>query len=311
MNMSMQSSTQTPKLSIAVLSWNSLQITKECIDSILKNLHGVSYEIILIDNASHDGSATMIKQQYDNSNHPNIYCIYNSTNLGFAGGNNQAYAVARGEYFLLLNSDTIVYPDSIEAMVHFLDAHTNYAAATTKLLNPDGSIQYYMHREFPSVWKLVPALLHKRFRWFKPKTVRDYLYLDNKFTNDFDIEQAAGANLMVKSSIIKQLGILLDDKHFPIYYNDVDLCYRLHQSGYKIRCINSVGITHLKGTSVRKLDFFKNGKEYTSSSLGFFKKHHMLTSYWLLKFLYIILFSCLLLFRPTQSWSTLKVIFSA
>lgn len=309
--MSIDSQKQSPKLSIAVLSWNSLHITKECIDSIIKNVHGVSYEIILIDNASHDGSAEMIQQQYDNSAYPHIHCIYNSSNLGFAGGNNQAFELACGEYFLLLNSDTIVYPGSIEAMVKFLDANANYAAATTKLLNPDGSIQYYMHREFPSVWKLVPALFHKRFRWFKPKIVRDYLYLDNKFTEDFDIQQAAGANLMVRSNIIHQNGVLLDDKHFPIYYNDVDLCYRLHQSGYNIRCINNIGITHLKGTSVRKLDFFKNGKEYTSSSLGFFKKHGMWPSYWLLKFLYLVLFSCLLVAKPTQSWGTLKVIFSA
>lgn len=280
----------SPTVSIAVLSWNSKQITQDCIESILKELHDISYELILIENGSHDGSAEMIRDHYPSEKYPQIISVFNKENLGFAGGNNQAYTIAQGEYFLLLNSDTIVHQGAIQAMVNFLDRYKDYGGATTLLLNPDDSVQYYMHRRFPTVWRLLPSLFHKRFRWFNPKAVREYLYLDKDFSVDFDIEQAAGACLMVRKSIIDSMGELLDVEHFPLYYNDVDLSYRLYERHWKIRCLTNVSITHLKGTSVRTLDFFKNGKEYSYASLWFFKKHHRVVDYWVLKILYLILF---------------------
>lgn len=309
-----------PRVSIAVLSWNSKQITKDCIESILREVT-IPYELILIENASHDGSAEMIKQDYPNERFPQIRTVFNDTNLGFAGGNNQAYEMATGEYFLLLNSDTIVHDNAIDAMVTYLDTHTDYGGATTTLLNPDGSVQYYMHRRFPTAWRLLPSLLHKRFRGFAPYMVKQYLYLDKDFSEDFDIEQAAGACLMVRKKIIDEMGELLDVKRFPLYYNDVDLSYRLAQAGWKIRCLTNVTITHLKGTSVRTLSFFKNGKEYSYASLWFFKKHKQLVNYWILKILYLVLFLALNLATPlllltkkidvaqaAYRWSIIKVI---
>ncbi len=183
-------------------------------------------------------------------------------------------------------------------MVEYLDTNEAYGGATTRLLNPDGSTQYYMHRRFPTVWRLLPSLFHKRFRWFKPYMVTQYLYLDNDFSKDFDIDQAAGACMMVRKSIIDDFGELLDVKRFPLYYNDVELSYRLHQAGWKIRCLNTVAITHLKGTSVKTLSFFKNGKEYSYASLSYFKKHKMYFNYWILKLLYLELFLILNMFTP-------------
>lgn len=288
---------ESPIVSIAVLSWNSKQITQDCIESIIENVK-IPYELILIENGSHDGSAEMIKDKFPSERYAQIRTIFNDDNKGFAGGNNQAYEYATGKYFLLLNSDTIVYKNSIEAMVDFLNNDDSYGAVTTKLLNPDDTVQYYMHRRFPSVTNLLPALFHKRFRWFKPKMVMRYLYLDNDFSIDFDIDQAAGACLMIRKEIIEEMGMLLDEKRFPIYYNDVDICYRLKEKNWKIRCLTDVAITHLKGTSVKTLDFFKNGKEYTYASLHFFKKNNLLFSYYTLKFLYLVLFLSLNLATP-------------
>lgn len=309
-----------PRVSIAVLSWNSKQITKDCIESVLREVK-IPYELILIENASHDGSAEMIKQDYPAERFPQIISVFNDTNLGFAGGNNQAYEIATGEYFLLLNSDTVVHDQAIDAMVEFLNAHKEYGGATTTLLNPDDSVQYYMHRRFPTAWRLLPSLFHKRFRWFAPGMVKQYLYLDNDFSKDFDIEQAAGACMMVRKKIIDDMGELLDVKNFPLYYNDVDLSYRLIKAGWKIRCLTTVTITHLKGTSVRTLSFFKNGKEYAFASLNFFKKHGQRLNYWILKILYLQLFLLLNFATPvllllkkidrTQAayrWSIIKVI---
>lgn len=287
----MNTHTPPPILSIAVLSWNSKEITKACIESIIKNVR-IRYELILIENGSIDGSAEMIHQDYPSFRYPQIVTIFNDENRGFAGGNNQAYAIARGKYFLLLNSDTLVPAGAIERMVDFLedDRHTSYGAATCALLNVDGSTQYYMHRRFPHASSLLLALVHKRYRWFQPQSVKRYLYLDQNFSDDCDVEQAAGACLMVRKALIDDMRELLDEKHFPLYYNDVDLCYRIHQRGLRIRCVAQPRITHLKGTSVRTLSFFKNGKEYAYSSLWFFKKHHLTTDYLILKKLYLLLF---------------------
>ena len=280
-----------PKLSIAVLSWNTKQITKDCIESIIRNVQGVTYELILIENASHDGSAEMIKQHFPTETYPQIRSVFNDENTGFAGGNNQAFAMSTGEYFLLLNSDTIVYENSLERMVEYLDNNPDYGAVTTTLHNPDGTIQYYMHRRFHDAITLPLALLHKRVQQFLPKRVAKYLYLNNDFTNDFDIDQAAGANLMVRKSIVDEFKQkynedLLNLDLFPLYYNDVDICYRLWKRGYKIRCLTSTHITHLKGMSVGQLGISKNSHEYVYSSLSFFKHHGLTRDFWILRFLY-------------------------
>ena len=298
------------KISIAVLSWNSKAITQDCLDSIIKNVTGCAYELIVIENGSHDGSAQMLKDRYPANHYPQIKIIYNDTNLGFAGGNNQAFALAAGEYFLLLNSDTVVPSGAIEDMVHWLDHQSQYGGATTTLLNRDQTIQYYMHRRWPTAARLLLSLVYKRWSQFKPQLVQDYLYLDYDFKHDRDIKQAAGACLLVRSAIIKQFGQLLDDTHFPLYYNDVDLCYRLWQAGWKIRCLTAHPITHLKGTSVRTLSWVKNGKEYTYASLWWFKKHQQWFDFWILRCSYLVLFIIVLPLAPLRVGSILKTIFT-
>lgn len=298
------------KVSIAVLSWNSKMITQDCLDSIIQNVTGCSYQLLVIENGSKDGSAEMLQERYPAATYPQINLIYNDTNLGFAGGNNQAFSLAAGEYFLLLNSDTIVPPDAIEGMVDWLDQHSAYGGATTTLLNRDQTIQYYMHRRWPTAARLILSLVHKRWPQFKPQPVRTYLYLDYDFKHDRDVAQAAGACLLVRSSIIKQFGQLLDDKHFPLYYNDVDLCYRLWQAGWKIRCLSAHPITHLKGTSVRTLSWVKNGKEYSYASLWWFKKHGRRFDFWILRCFYLAVFIIVLPFAPIRVARILKTIFT-
>ncbi|MFA5994816.1 MAG: glycosyltransferase family 2 protein [Patescibacteria group bacterium] len=261
-------------VSIIILSWNSKDITQACIDSILKNVKNIVYEIILIDNGSKDGSAEMIKERYINN--PNIVAVFNQANQGYATGNNQGYKLAKGKYILMLNSDTVVPEQSIENMLNFLERYQQYGAATTALLNKDGSTQYFMHRRFPTLITLLNALLYKRWHWLKTKRVEQYLYLDKDFKQDFDIEQAAGACLMIRREAIVETHhdvSLLDTQHFPLYYNDVDLCWRIHHAGWKIRCLTNYPITHLKGVSVKKLPTLKNLKAYLPAVYWYWKLH--------------------------------------
>lgn len=251
-------------VSVIVLSWNAREEVMACVKSLMQACQSLDHEIIVIDNASVDDSVAYLK------NLSGIRLIENEQNKGYAAGNNQGYALAKGDYILLLNQDTVVNQAAFTAMVDYLNTHHNYGAVTVKLLNKDGSTQYYMHRRFPKWYVLPLALLHKRIPSFRPNLVRDYLYLDNDFSHDFNIDQAAGSCVLLRRSALEQLCYLFDARRFPLYYNDVDLCRRLWQQGWLIRCLTTVAITHLKGTSVRKLPRWRNTSLYLRAAWNYF-----------------------------------------
>ncbi len=251
-------------VSVIVLSWNARAEVMACVESLLTACQNIEHEIIVIDNGSADDSVEYLKKI------SGIRLIINPINVGYAAGNNQGYSLAKGEYILLLNQDTIVNQAALTVMINWLEQHADYGAATVKLLNPDGSTQYYMHRRFPKLHVLPLALLHKRINAFQPRSVQQYLYLDKDFSADFDIDQAAGSCILVRRQAITQLGELFNAQRFPLYYNDVDLCRRLWQCGWKIRCLCSASITHLKGTSVRKVPRWRNSIIYLTAVWHYF-----------------------------------------
>lgn len=252
-------------LSIIILSWNDRALVVQCVQSILDGTTGLDFELIVIDNASSDDSVLAL-EKFGNR----IRLIKNSSNRGYAGGNNQGAMLARGDYILLLNQDVVVSPGTIATLVHWLQQQPDYGAATVTLHNLDGSVQYYMHRRFPTIMAVLLSAIHKRWRSFQPQLVRDYLYLDQAFSQDFDIEQAAGTCILLRRSLLPQIGGLFDERHFPLYYNDVDFCYRLWQAGYKIRCLTNVSLTHYKGTSLRRVPKFKNSSIYFRALTNYF-----------------------------------------
>ena len=301
----------TLKLSIALVNWNSCDLTRNCIESIIRNVDDMPYEIIVVDNNSTDGSIQMIE-----NNFPNAILIKNKDNLGFAEANNQAFDVSKGEYFLLLNTDTIVHDNALQKMISFLEQNPKVGATTCKLLNPDGSIQYNMHRTFPTFIKIVFGFMHKniglRSRW-----AEEYLMLNNRFDKTEKIEQAAGACILLKIETGNEIGGLFDSQKYPLYFNDVDLCYRLYKNGFPVYLVHDAVITHLKGQSIKKLNFFKNKKELFMSTLLFFKTHGKYVDYVLYKlfslfFCFIMIFSSFvnLLLKKTDAKSFNNVLFT-
>ncbi|MFZ5801249.1 MAG: glycosyltransferase family 2 protein, partial [Candidatus Omnitrophota bacterium] len=132
------------ELTISIVNWNSREYLRQCLESIRDNVRGIGYEVIVVDNASQDNSVTMVRNDF-----PDTLLIGNQENLGFARGNNQAFAKSRGRYFLLLNPDTRVLSGSLEKMVEFLGGHPDAGAVAPKYLNPDGTFQRYYYR-FPN-----------------------------------------------------------------------------------------------------------------------------------------------------------------
>ncbi len=252
------------KLSIIVVSWNIQEDLLTCLRSIEENEPSCTFEVIIVDNASTDGTAGMIKKCFSE-----VKLIINHENRGFAAANNQAFELSRGEYVLLLNPDTILHPKSLDILVKFMDSNEDVGACGPKLLDTDGSNQNSV-RCFPSFRGALHR--HTAFKFlgiFKGEYKKWVMY---DFNNDKqrDVDQVMGAALMVRRSVTEQVGVM--DERFFMYYEEVDLCYRIKQAGWRIVHIPEAVITHIGGGSSGQIPVSKRIMAMTSL-LKFFRKH--------------------------------------
>ena len=278
---------KTIDVSIILVNWNCGQVIIDCIESLVKTIKAHTYEIIVVDNNSKDGSIQEIEKKY-----PSIHLIKNDFNNMFAGANNQGYAISKGKFIFILNSDTIVPNNSVDRLLDYAQ-NNNQDAMTCTLLNKDNSIQYNMHRGFPSFPRLFTSLFYKKFNLFGfLPIVKNYLLINNNFHEDFYVEQAAGAAILLKKDIVNKIGgYLFDEKNYPLFFNDVDLCYRLLKEKYKILCKTNVKIYHLKGTAINKMNFFDHWFNYGISCMRFFRLNKMYIDYLLIAITFKVAFS--------------------
>jgi len=223
-------------LSICIVSYNTKDLLVRCIESIYQSKPEVSYEIIVVDNNSTDGTVDVIKQKFNK-----VKLIENKENFGFAYANNQAIKRASGRYFFMLNSDTIVLPRSLDNLVSFMDLNPSCGAAGAKLLNRDMSVQ-------PSCKKFldlktafcIDTVLGK----VMPFVENRYRMSDFEYNETIEVDQPMGAALIVRMDTIRQIGLL--DERFFFFFEEVDWCYRIKKSGWKIFFVHSAEIMHYK-----------------------------------------------------------------
>jgi GT2 family glycosyltransferase len=231
-------------LSIIIVNWNTRDITRDCLRSIDGHLSGISYEVIVVDNASADGSADMIRAEF-----PEVRLIANDINLGFGRANNQAMRVARGDYFLLLNSDTLVFDDAIQQLVQFVATQPTIGIAGCKLVFEDRSLQSSCSR-FPSIRMalLEELMLYK----FLPRRLRGELLLGGYWPHDHarDVEVVWGAVMLVRREVFEQTGGF--DERIFMYGEDLEWCMRVRDCGWRIAFTNACAIVHLNHKSAEK-----------------------------------------------------------
>ncbi|KMQ51477.1 Glycosyl transferase, family 2 [Chitinispirillum alkaliphilum] len=256
-----------PDISIIIVNWNTSDMLKSCIHSILEHTRKVSYEIIVVDNASDDDSVTMIKEDFPQSR---IFAL--NENIGFSRGNNIGLLEATGRYVLFLNPDTELTSDACSAMVDFLDSNKEYGAVGCKLLNRDNTVQQQCARAFPTPWKQF-CFLSMLNRLFAKSPLFSTIELGHWDHNDSrDIECLSGACICAPRALITQLGGM--DENIFMYSEDVDLCLRIINKGFKIRYLADEAIFHYDGSASKK-----NKNRYFSTLLQrnsqfyFFKKH--------------------------------------
>ena len=205
-------------ISVIIVNWNTRDFLKNCLISLFGRAisDNISFDIWVVDNASQDGSADMVKRFF-----PQVNLIANPINLGYAAANNQAIRRSTGRYVFLLNPDIIWQEGTLNDLVKFMDGFTQVAALGCKLLDPDGSLQYSC-RSFPTPDCLVFEFLFLSRLFPKSKVFGKYRMSWWDYSQTKEVDQPMGSALMLRRRATNEVGLL--DEDFPIFFNDVDLC---------------------------------------------------------------------------------------
>ncbi|MFQ3610289.1 MAG: glycosyltransferase family 2 protein [Fimbriimonadales bacterium] len=265
---------EKPILTVQIVNWNAREHLRQALRSILDTPPQVPYEIIVLDNASHDGSVQMIEKEF-----PEVRLLVSEENLGFSRGHNLIAQGAQGDYLFLLNPDTIVLPGALDLMVEYAERHPDVGIIGPKILNPDGSLQYSCRR-FPNptaaLFRNTP--LGKLFP--NNRYTRDYLMTDWDHNSEREVDWVSGAALFIRRALYEQLGGF--DEQFFMYCEDTDLCYRSWQVGWKVVYYPEAKIVHAIG---RSTDLIANRmiRVFHISMYRFYKKHYARTTPLLLR----------------------------
>ena len=254
-----------PDVSVIIVNYNVRDFLQQSLVSLQKALKGIRSEIFVVDNASDDGSAEMVRKRF-----PRIRLIANTVNLGFAKANNLALKKARGKFLLLINPDTIVQEDTIRVMVEFLKTHPDVGLAGCKIMNPDGSFQPACRRGFPTPWVAFTRIsgLSKLFPKTKIFGKYNLTYLNTEET--YPVDAVSGSFMMLRHEMFVQVGGL--DESYFMYGEDLDWCYRIRQAGWRIFYVHSTQIIHYKGESTRRSSIDEIHTFYEAMHL-FVEKH--------------------------------------
>ncbi|MDO9391704.1 MAG: glycosyltransferase family 2 protein [bacterium] len=252
--------TPSPELSVIIVSYNVRQLLTECIASVINSCRDIEHEIIVVDNASADGSAEAVKNQF-----PKVKIIANPKNSGFSAANNQGYKISRGRYILLLNPDTMVNPGAVKTVLEFLKASPKAGLAGCRLLTGSGRLQPSIIN-YPSITEnILTAFYLDRF-FYRNRWEKTY-YREGPLAIDIP----AGAFMMVSRQVLGQ-GPLFDEGYF-MYSEEAGLSWRLKAKGFQNYYVPGVEIIHLgeQSTSPREVEMYRM---LQASKLKFYYGHY-------------------------------------
>jgi len=249
-------------LSVVIVSWNVRDLLRRCLAS-LERPATISQEVIVVDNASTDGSVETLSPEF-----PGVRFIANVENRGFPAANNQGIRVAQGRYVLLLNPDTEVLGDALETLVAYADAHPDVGVIGPQLLNSDGSVQS-SRRRFPTL-----ATAFFESTWLQPYAprwvLRRYYVLDHKDDETVEVDWVKGAALMARRTAIEQIGLL--DEGFFMYPQELDGCGRFREAGWRVVYLPAARIVHHEGKSSEQV-WPARHIHFQTSKIRYFRKY--------------------------------------
>lgn len=272
------------KVSVVILSYNTKELTLNCLLSIAKYTKKIAYEVVVVDNNSTDGSPVAIQRLKGKVK--NLTLIKSKENLGFSRGNNLGIKKAKGQYILLLNSDTVLKENSIEKMAEWMDKNQKVGISTCKLVGSNGKIQGN-GGHFPTLLRVfswmsiedIPGVI-KIIRPFHPLQEKWILRDDSVYQNYWEPDWVTGAFFMIRRETLSQIGVL--DEDYFMYTEDTDYCYRAKKADWKVAYVPKTSILHYGGASSTKE--FPVLSEYKGVKT-FYKKHYPAWQYPFLRFL--------------------------
>jgi hypothetical protein len=253
------------EISIIIISWNAREYLRQCLHSIVSQPLPWPYEILVVDNASSDGSAEMVEAEFKA-----VRLIRNPSNQGFAAGNNIAIRECSGRYIALVNSDVKVFPGCMEALTAYLATHPRVGNAGPLVLNGDLSVQCSC-RKFPGVWNNFCsasglAALFPRISWLGGEQM--HYFAHNRTRN---VDALGGCFWMIRRECLEEVGLL--DESFFMYGEDIDWCRRCQDAGWKIAFVPAAQAIHYGGRSSANAPT-RMAIAQQESALRYWKKHH-------------------------------------
>lgn len=266
------------ELSVIIVNYNVKYFLENTIRSLKDTVKNIDYEIIIVDNASRDGSRDHILSKFSD-----VKYIYNNSNLGFATANNQGLKISSGKFILILNPDTIVKENSVNLLVDYMKKNEKTGLVTCKIIGPEGTLDASCHRSFPTIWNSFCHLsgLGRLFHGSKLFASYNLLYLEDD--RIAEVDAVSGSFMLLRREIIEE-GIMMPEEYF-MYGEDIDFCYQIKKSGYKIEYVPIAEIIHYRGQSSKK-DKIKLRKYFFDSMKIFVKKNY--TSKYSLFFKFIL-----------------------
>ncbi len=226
------------QLTTVICNYNTRDRLARALKSLLDTTGDLAHEIIVVDNASQDGSAALVREQF-----PTVRLIESGVNLWFTGGNNLGIRAAQGACVLILNPDTVILPGALHTMVAYLDAHPEAGAITSRMIFADGTLQHNCSRfaGYPDLL-LGYTFLGVIFKPWRERRRQAMWYADWDRESDHAVEVAPDSNLMVRRAILEQIGYF--DERLKLYFTEDDICFRIIQTGKAVHYVAGATIIH-------------------------------------------------------------------
>lgn len=269
-----------PDVSVVIVSFNTRDLLRECLQTLERESIGVTYEVIVVDNASRDGSADMVEKEFSQAK-----LIRSEVNLGFAAANNRGFALANGRYVVLLNSDAFLSPGALRKSVEKMEANPQIGLGGGRLISRDNTLQPSA-RMFPSILNdaLILSGLSTKYANSHFFGRPDRTWADPN--QPAQVDWVPGAYSIIRREVLEQINYF--DESFFLYYEEVDLCRRIKQAGWEIWYWPDVIVVHIGGESsktITHLSMSSAGSQLTlwrmRSALLYYRKHHGLSGAWL------------------------------
>ena len=240
-----------PELSIIILNYNTKQLVLDAVASIEKNypkeVSNGTFEVIVADNASSDGSITALQTYRKTSKIKTLQIVDNGENLGFSQGNNRGVTVSKGKYILFLNPDTVVHDGTLTYLLEFSKKHPKAGAVSCKLLNKDGEFDFNCHRGFPTPWNAFCYFSGLQSMFPKSRFFAGYTQGWKDINTTHEVDAVEGAFLLIPREVGEK--VCWFDEDYFFYGEDLQLCFDIKKAGYNIYYVGEVSIMHIGGAS--------------------------------------------------------------